>query len=159
MRTAAVDGCSSQQELMIYWDKKYSLSLEDRVSCKCCNEKHIWSTSDTLLPCNYAVAIAIISWLKNSPNWEVSACLDLNQIRTKHSCIKYLVMFLVWLAFIEVCSWYVIAGDLLLADGIEFLFLGGYATDAFEDVGHSTDAKELMQKYLIGKMAEVKCFL
>jgi len=32
---------------------------------------------------------------------------------------------------------------------------GGYATDAFEDVGHSTDARELMQKYAIGKLAEV----
>jgi cytochrome b involved in lipid metabolism len=30
---------------------------------------------------------------------------------------------------------------------------GGYATDAFEDVGHSTDARELMKKYLIGKLA------
>jgi len=32
---------------------------------------------------------------------------------------------------------------------------GGYATDAFEDVGHSTDARELMKKYVIGKLAEV----
>ena len=32
---------------------------------------------------------------------------------------------------------------------------GGYATDAFEDVGHSTDARELMKKYEIGKLAEV----
>jgi len=32
---------------------------------------------------------------------------------------------------------------------------GGYATDAFEDVGHSTDARELMKKYAIGKLAEV----
>lgn len=70
------------------------------------------------------------------------------------TCIKSLVVFLVWLAFIEVGSWCIIAGDLILADGIEFLFLGGYATDAFEDVGHSTDAKELMKTYLIGKMAE-----
>lgn len=72
------------------------------------------------------------------------------------TCIKSLVVFLVWLAFVEVDNWCVNAGDLILADGIEFLFLGGYATDAFEDVGHSTDAKELMKTYLIGKMAEVK---
>jgi len=31
---------------------------------------------------------------------------------------------------------------------------GGYATSAFEEVGHSTDAKELMKTYLIGTMAE-----
>lgn len=31
---------------------------------------------------------------------------------------------------------------------------GGYATNAFEEVGHSTDAKELMKTYLIGTMAE-----
>jgi len=29
---------------------------------------------------------------------------------------------------------------------------GGYATDAFEDVGHSTDAREMMEKYAIGKL-------
>lgn len=31
---------------------------------------------------------------------------------------------------------------------------GGYATEAFEDVGHSTDAREMMQKYAIGKLAD-----
>lgn len=31
---------------------------------------------------------------------------------------------------------------------------GGYATEAFEDVGHSTDARELMKKYHIGTLAE-----
>ena len=31
---------------------------------------------------------------------------------------------------------------------------GGHATEAFEDVGHSTDARELMTKYLIGDLAE-----
>jgi len=31
---------------------------------------------------------------------------------------------------------------------------GGYATEAFEDVGHSTDARELMKKYHIGVLAE-----
>jgi len=36
-----------------------------------------------------------------------------------------------------------------------FYSAGGYATDAFEDVGHSVDARELMKKYLIGKLAEV----
>lgn len=34
---------------------------------------------------------------------------------------------------------------------------GGYVTDAFEDVGHSTDARELMKKYEIGKLAEADC--
>ena len=33
---------------------------------------------------------------------------------------------------------------------------GGFATDAFEDVGHSVDARELMKKYAIGKLAEVR---
>jgi len=32
---------------------------------------------------------------------------------------------------------------------------GTFATDAFEDVGHSVDARELMKKYAIGKLAEV----
>jgi len=32
---------------------------------------------------------------------------------------------------------------------------GGYATDAFEDVGHSTDAQEMMGKYAIGKLVTV----
>ena len=32
---------------------------------------------------------------------------------------------------------------------------GGYATDAFEDVGHSVDARDIMKKYAIGKLAEV----
>jgi cytochrome b involved in lipid metabolism len=31
---------------------------------------------------------------------------------------------------------------------------GGYATEAFEDVGHSTDARELMKKYHIGSLSE-----
>lgn len=31
---------------------------------------------------------------------------------------------------------------------------GGYATEAFEDVGHSTDARELMKDYFIGELAE-----
>jgi len=31
---------------------------------------------------------------------------------------------------------------------------GAYATEAFEDVGHSTDARELLQKYEIGDLAE-----
>jgi len=30
---------------------------------------------------------------------------------------------------------------------------GAYATEAFEDVGHSTDARELMEDYLIGELA------
>ena len=32
---------------------------------------------------------------------------------------------------------------------------GGYATEQFEDTGHSTDARELMKNYLIGQLAEV----
>lgn len=31
---------------------------------------------------------------------------------------------------------------------------GKYATESFEDVGHSTDARELMQDYLIGELVE-----
>lgn len=31
---------------------------------------------------------------------------------------------------------------------------GGYATEQFEDTGHSTDARELMKNYLIGQLAE-----
>ncbi|KAH3772762.1 cytochrome b5-like [Dreissena polymorpha] len=31
---------------------------------------------------------------------------------------------------------------------------GGDATDAFEDVGHSTDARELMKDYLVGEIVE-----
>jgi len=31
---------------------------------------------------------------------------------------------------------------------------GGYATESFEDVGHSTDARELMKEYEIGVLAE-----
>ena len=40
--------------------------------------------------------------------------------------------------------------------GEEVLFEqgGSYATEAFEDVGHSTDARELMKKYHIGQLAE-----
>ena len=38
-----------------------------------------------------------------------------------------------------------------------FFLKGGYATEAFEDVGHSTDARDLMKKYLIGHLVEVLC--
>ena len=31
---------------------------------------------------------------------------------------------------------------------------GGFATEAFDDVGHSTDAKEIMKQYHIGTVAE-----
>lgn len=31
---------------------------------------------------------------------------------------------------------------------------GGYGTEAFEDVGHSTDAREIMKDYFIGELAE-----
>lgn len=35
------------------------------------------------------------------------------------------------------------------------MFLGKDATDAFEDVGHSSDAKKLMADYKIGELCEV----
>ena len=35
------------------------------------------------------------------------------------------------------------------------VYLGGDATEAFEDVGHSTDARELMKDYHIGELPEV----
>lgn len=31
---------------------------------------------------------------------------------------------------------------------------GGFSTEAFEDVGHSQDAREMMDKYLIGELRE-----
>lgn len=34
-------------------------------------------------------------------------------------------------------------------------FAGSFATDVFEDVGHSTDARELMKDFYIGDLAEV----
>ena len=34
-------------------------------------------------------------------------------------------------------------------------FAGGDATEAFEDVGHSTDARDLMKDYLIGELHAV----
>ena len=36
---------------------------------------------------------------------------------------------------------------------------GGFSTESFEDVGHSTDARELMKKYLIGELREVREFI
>jgi len=33
--------------------------------------------------------------------------------------------------------------------------IGADSTDAFEDVGHSTDARELMKDYLVGELTEV----
>jgi cytochrome b involved in lipid metabolism len=32
---------------------------------------------------------------------------------------------------------------------------GGDGTEAFEDVGHSTDAREMMNKFKIGELVEV----
>lgn len=34
---------------------------------------------------------------------------------------------------------------------------GKDATESFEDVGHSTDARDMMAKYLIGTLCEVSC--
>ena len=36
-----------------------------------------------------------------------------------------------------------------------FVFSGKYGTESFEDVGHSTDAREMMEQFLIGELAEV----
>lgn len=36
---------------------------------------------------------------------------------------------------------------------------GKDCTEAFEDVGHSTDAKDLMQQFLVGEIVEVGLFL
>ena len=36
---------------------------------------------------------------------------------------------------------------------------GKDATESFEDVGHSTDARELMKEHLIGRLPEVKHML
>lgn len=33
---------------------------------------------------------------------------------------------------------------------------GGDATESFEDVGHSTDAREMLQQYLIGEVHVVR---
>lgn len=32
-------------------------------------------------------------------------------------------------------------------------------TEAFEDVGHSTDARQMKEDYLVGEVAEVRCFM
>lgn len=34
---------------------------------------------------------------------------------------------------------------------------GRDASEAFEDVGHSSDARELMKKYLLGDIIEAEC--
>lgn len=36
---------------------------------------------------------------------------------------------------------------------------GKDATENFEDVGHSSDARDLMKQYLIGQVAEVGLYL
>ena len=38
---------------------------------------------------------------------------------------------------------------------ILFFWTGGDATESFEDVGHSSDARELMLTYLIGELVDV----
>ena len=44
-----------------------------------------------------------------------------------------------------------------------FIFLsllkGGDATEPFEDVGHSTDAREMLQQFLVGEVAEVSVMM
>lgn len=37
-----------------------------------------------------------------------------------------------------------------------FLLLGGDGTEAFEDVGHSPDAREIQKSYLIGEISGQK---
>ncbi len=36
---------------------------------------------------------------------------------------------------------------------------GDDSTEAFEDVGHSSDAREMMKDYLIGELVEVRSFI
>lgn len=36
---------------------------------------------------------------------------------------------------------------------------GGDATESFEDVGHSTDAREMLQQYLVGEVHMVRMVL
>ena len=36
------------------------------------------------------------------------------------------------------------------------IFIGKHATEQFEDVGHSEDARELMKDYEIGDLDEVR---
>ena len=38
---------------------------------------------------------------------------------------------------------------------LKVISTGGVATEAFEDVGHSVDARELMKEYLIGELHDV----
>ena len=38
---------------------------------------------------------------------------------------------------------------------ILFFWTGGDATESFEDVGHSSDARELLLTYLIGELVDV----
>ena len=36
------------------------------------------------------------------------------------------------------------------------IVLGSDASESFEDVGHSTDARDIMQQYYVGELAEVQ---
>lgn len=38
------------------------------------------------------------------------------------------------------------------------VFIGGNATAPFEETGHSTDARELLEQYYIAELDEVKMF-
>lgn len=46
-------------------------------------------------------------------------------------------------------------GSLHVVKLIICVTLGGDATESFEDVGHSSDARTLMKDYLIGELVEV----
>lgn len=45
--------------------------------------------------------------------------------------------------------------QLAIVFSIVFIVTGRDATEAFEDVGHSNDARELMKDYLIGELHPV----
>lgn len=45
-----------------------------------------------------------------------------------------------------------------LCFSFHFSPLGGNASESFEDVGHSQDARELMKDYLIGELDEVSVY-
>ena len=49
----------------------------------------------------------------------------------------------------------VIVAVMIKNDCVKFCLLGGDGTESFEDVGHSSDAREIQEKYLIGELAEV----
>ena len=56
---------------------------------------------------------------------------------------KYMILYFgKWMSCFVICL-------------LSLSFAGGDATEAFEDVGHSTDARDLMKDYLIGELHAV----